>query len=335
MKQKSFFKNFAMLAMAAVIGGSLASCSDDDITPTITDANGDEWQVTSAGGFYFTYDEDGCLTSITDKETTYNVQKDKFVVSYIYKGSSINSEFTFEDDLITKVVATLSGFDDGGYYTSELSMDFSYDSNDRLKSYKGTSKIQDPNFNENATATINYEWSNSQLTVRYNGTSQGYEQGEGSWNDSYNNTFVYTLGNQSNRSKQLPYCMTRYMIQTPEEGGEDFPLGMRLAVLGLFGHGPEFLPTGYSRNYITNGKEKWSDNTYVFSFILNSNGTLMQEKEGFKSSYDGSISWNDNTFNYIYTPTRADGMATQSLKELLYNSLRHTTHRQREITQNN
>ena len=322
MKQRNIFTK---LAIAVVLGGCLAACSDDD-KPVIIDANGEKWQVTSAGGFFFTYDEDGYLTSIRDNTTTYNVQKDKFVVSGFYKGSSVNAEFTFDkNNNITKVVESETGFDNDGNYTAEMTLDYTYDSDQRLKSCTGTSKWQqEPGYYENATATINYGWGSNQLTVSYNGTSSGYEGKDDYWNNNYNNTFVYTLGSQPNRSKQLPYYMTSSMLQTPLEGGEDFELGSILAVLGLFGYGPEYLPTGYSRTYMENGREKWSDN-YVFSFTQNSNGTLMQEKTG-----DKTISSNDNGFNYIYTPTRAEGVATQSLMELLYNSMKRTPHRERK-----
>lgn len=316
MKQKNFFTK---LAIALVLGGSLASCSDD--VPVITDANGDKWQVTSFGGYLFSYDKDGYLTSITDRETTYNVQKDKFVVSGFYKDCSVNAEFTFDkNNNITKVVTSFTDTEDG--YTSNTTMDYTYDSDQRLKSCTGTNRFQEQRKGtmdyEDAKATINYQWSSNQLTVSFIVTSTGVEHGE-SYNNNDNETYVYTLGGQPNSSKQLPYCMTRSMIQTPEDGGEDFKIGRLLAVLGLYGNGPENLPTKYIEN-----RNSYS---YLISCTQNSNGTLMQEKEG--SDYgNGNTYWSDPTY-YIYTATRADGVATQSLMELLYNSFRHTAPKHR------
>lgn len=318
MKQRNIFTK---LAIALVLGGCLASCSDD--TPVITDANGDKWQVTSFGGYLFSYDKDGYLTSITDRETTYNVQKDKFVVSGFYKDCSVNAEFTFDkNNNITKVVTSFT--DTGEYYTSNTTMDYTYDSDQRLKSCTGTSRSQwqekGRSGYEDAKATINYQWSSNQLTVSFNGTSTGFD-GE-SYNDNDNETYVYTLGGQPNSSKQLPYYMTRRMIVTPEDGGEDFEIGMLLAVLGLYGNGPENLPTKYTRKWRDdNGMEHsdWYDN--LISCTQNSNGTLMQEKNG-SDFGNGNTNWNDPRY-YIYTATRADGVATQSLMELLYNSFRH------------
>lgn len=324
MKQRNFFTK---LAIALVLGGSLASCSDD--VPVITDANGDKWQVTSFGGFLFSYDKDGYLTSITDRETTYNVQKDKFVVSGFYKDCSVNAEFTFDkNNNITKAVASFTDTEEG--YTSNTTMDYTYDSDQRLKSCTGTSRSQEQRKGtmdyEDAKATINYQWSSNQLTVSFIGTTTGFEDGE-SYNKNYNETYVYTLGGQPNSSKQLPYYMTRDMIVTPVEGGEDFEIGMLLAVLGLYGNGPENLPTKYTYKRIKNGKEDPYSWNYLISCTQNSNGTLMQEKEGTDFG-NGNTYWNDPIY-YIYTATRADAVATQSLMELLYNSFRHTAPKHR------
>lgn len=319
MKQRNIFTKFAI---AILLGGSLASCSDD--TPVITDANGDKWQVTSFGGILFSYDKDGYLTSITDRETTYNVQKDKFVVSGFYKDCSENAEFTFDkNNNITKVVASFTDTEDG--YTSNTTMDYTYDSDQRLKSCTGTSRFQEQRKGTMVyedKATINYQWNSNQLIVSFIGTTTGFEDGE-SYNKNYNETYVYTLGGQPNSSKQLPYCMTRSMIVTPEDGGEDFPIGMLLAVLGLYGNGPENLPTKYTENRM---EDSYSYN-HLISCTQNSNGTLMQEKKGYDYG-NGNTYWSDPTY-YIYTATRADGVATQSLMELLYNSFRHTAPKHR------
>lgn len=301
MKKKNILMSLASLAVAAVIGGCLTSC-DDKVKPYITDANGDKWQVTSFGGYYFTYDEDGHLTSIIDNARTYFVDDDEFAFS----SEDVEVKFKLDkNDNITKIVYTEEN--DEEFETEEGQFDFTYDSDKRLKSCKTVYKETEHNETWTFTSTTNLTWASNQLTINNEETVQGYDHGEGV-SETERNTYVYTCNGQPNRSKQLPYQIGEMMTDLNDFGG-------LLTVLGLYGYGPDNLPTSYSRTRSRNGKETYSDE-YEFDFVQNSNGTLQTEAYRFK----GNSTWHIQEYNY--SRTRADFVATQSLIDLVRNSMR-------------
>lgn len=322
MKKRNFFMNLATLAVAAVIGGSFASCSDDIPAPTITDANGNKVQVTSAGGYYFTYDKDGRLTSISDKDEVYLIQEKEFVITSDDGEESFSATFTFDkNDNITKIVSTGIEY---GEEKWEGTYGFVYDSDKRLKSSSVTAKYEsldnDDYFYENYTCAKNYVWSNNQMTVNSEESEQGLDKGK-NFSSTFKKTAVFKYGNQSNISKQLPYYMGKEMVDMST-------FGAIFSVLGFFGFGPEYLPTGESYTYRHNDSQDASFN-YILDITQNSNGTIDSERYG--PDYGNGNTYT-STFNYTYTTTRAGGdTSTLSFKDLVRNCLRQASLRHREM----
>lgn len=313
MKQKNILMGLASLAVAAVMGGCLTSC-DDKVKPSITDANGDKWQVTSFGGYYFTYDGDGHLLSIGDKDRTYFMDDDEFSFS----AEDVEVKFKLDkNDNIVKIVYTEENDDE--YEAEEGQFDFTYDSDKRLKSCNTVYKETDLKHSETwtFTSTTNFTWTSNQLTINNEQTVQGHDEGV-SVTETERSTCVYTCNGQPNRSKQLPYYIGEQMTDLNDFGG-------MLTVLGLFGFGPDNLPTAYTRTKSHNGKEYSEDNE--FDFVQNANGTLQSESYRYK----GSSIW--YTKEYIYSRTRADFVATQSLIDLIRNSMHQITLKHREQRQ--
>jgi len=314
MKQKNILMGLASLAVAAVIGGSLTSC-DDKVKPSITDANGDKWQVTSFGGYYFTYDGKGRLLSIGDKDRTYFMDDDEFSFS----AEDVEVKFKLDkNDNIVKIVYTEQN--DDKYEAEEGQFDFTYDSDKKLKSCKTVYKETDLKDSETwtFTSTTNFTWTSNQLTINNEETVQGNDDGE-NVRETQINTRVYSCDGQPNRSKQLPYYIGEQMTDLNDFGG-------MLAVLGLFGFGPDNLPTADTWTRNQNGKEIQSDGN-EFDFVQNANGTLQSESYRYK----GSSIW--YTKEYIYSRTRADFVATQSLIDLVRSSMHKIALKHREQKQ--
>ena len=311
--------NLATLTVAAIIGGCLASCDDDTPTPTITDATGNKVLVTSAGGYYFTYDKDGHLISISDKDETYLVQEKEFVISSSDDKETFSAEFTFnKNDNITKVVFSGTEY---GEEKWDGTYEFAYDSDKRLKSSSISCKYESLEASdysyENYTCKKEYVWGGNKTTVNSEETEQGYDKENFSFTEKDN--YVFKCDDLYNLSKQLPYYMGRKMVNLEE-------FGAIFSVLGFFGFGPQYLPTGWTQThfyYDNNNDESSRSSDYVLDITLNSNGTIDSEKIGNGNSYT-------STFNYTYTSTRAGETATQSFKDLVRNSLRNAVLRHRE-----
>jgi len=312
MKQRKFFLNPATLAVAAVIGICLASCKDSDKPYTVTDIDDEEWYVTSAGGFRFTYDEDGHLTSIIDRNGAYIVKddEDKLVLDWNDFDETSHTEIVLNDDYnITKIVYSWTEDEDE---TGNETYNFSYGSDKRLVSCTCTGRYAKRKRSENFTQTTSYGWSSNQMTIRQDENWQRFDDGETD-TESDKLSYVFTCAGQSNRCKQLPYYMGEEMADTGELGG-------MFAVLGLLGYGPENLPTGYTRESVHNDNDSY-ENNYALDFTLNSNGTISSERRGYRY-FIGKYSY-DDPFNYVYdAASRADAPATQSFKEFVHNSLR-------------
>lgn len=313
MKQKKFFLNPAALAVAAVIGICLASCKDSDKPYTVTDIDDEEWYVTSAGGFRFTYDEDGHLTSIIDRNGAYIVKddEDKLVLDWNDFDETSHTEIVLNDDYnITKIVYSWTEDEDD---TGSETYNFSYDSNKRLVSCSCSGRGNGGNNRTKSwTHTSSYGWSSNQMTIHKEENRQTYNNGETRTN-SNRYSYVFTCIGQSNRCKQLPYYMGNEMIDFEELSG-------MFTVLGLFGSGPENLPTDYTYTYESGyNVNETVKSKHTLDFTQNSNGTINSERRGY--SY-GNGNYSYDTFNYMYAASRADAPATQNFKEFVHNSLR-------------
>lgn len=315
--KKNVFRNMLAFAMAAAISVGFTSCSSNDEPFVITDNDDDKWLVTSIAGLYCTYDEDNKLTSIIDgKDVFYVSSDDKLTITYSDSEENINFQISLNDDNnITKIEYSGIEYGDGKWGGT---CDFNYNSDERILSYTATDREESLNGQRSSTSryTASFTWVNDNLVSWTENETENYVH-EGN-SETYNSTetYTYTYGGQENTCKQFPYLMGKNIY---EDVLDDDISGI-FSVLGLFGYGPKYLPISYSNTYGYNNGTGSSSSSYIsnytFSFILNSNGTLNSETRFSEGSSSG------NTYNYVYTPTRASSAGTQSFKELLRNSLR-------------
>lgn len=311
MKKENLLKSLSALAVAALFGG-LVSCSGDGDsyapTPKITDKDGNTVQVTSAGGLSFTYDDSGKLLSMSNGSKTYVLKDGKFAFD-VNEGNRASKVDVYlnSDGLISKIEGTLEYSEDDEYEKDEFTLEYSYDSR-RLESCelsgKGSSEYKsgDHSFSYKGSGDVTYDWKDGNLMKVNVDTKSSYKGGGESYDEDVTIVYDYTYGTQPNLSKQLPYFMG-YVIT----GTEDF--GGLFSVLGLFGSGPAYLPTGYTETEIEieDGKEHTRSNKRSLSFVLNDNGTIKSE------------SMLNNRFVYTYAPTRADEVSAQEFVQYLLN----------------
>ena len=312
MNKSSLLKSFSVLAVAALFGGSLISCSGDGDsyapTPKITDKDGNTVQVTSAGGLSFNYDESGKLLSMSNGKKTYVLKDGKFAFD-VNEGNRASKVDVYlnSDGLISKIEGTLEYSEDDEYEKDEFTLEYSYDSR-RLKdcelSGKGSAehKSSGHSYSYKGSGNVKYDWKDGNLMKVNVDTKSNYKEDGDSFDEDVTIVYDYTYGTQSNLSNQLPYYMG-YVIT----GTEDF--GGLFSVLGLFGYGPAYLPTGYTETEIEieDGKERKHTNNRSLSFVMNDNGTIKSESMG------------NNRFVYTYTPTRAEEVNTQEFMQYLLN----------------
>lgn len=310
MNKSNLLKSFSALAVAALFGGSLISCSGDGDsyapTPKITDKDGNTVQVTNAGGLQFTYDDSGKLLSMSNGSKTYVLQDGKFAFE-VSKGKTTGKVDVYlnSDALISKIEVEMEVSEGDEYEKNEMTIEYSYDSR-RLDeceaSGKGEYKSGKDSYSYNGSADIEYVWENDNLMKVNVDTKSNYKGDGDSFDEDVTIVYDYTYGQQANLAKQLPYFMG-YVIT----GTEDF--GGLFSVLGLFGYGPAYLPTGFVETETENedGETHTHTNNRSLSFVLNDNGTIKSE------------SMLNNRFVYTYAPTRADEVNAQEFVQYLLN----------------
>ncbi len=306
MKKENLLKSLSALAVAALFGG-LVSCSGDGDsyapTPKITDKDGNTVQVTSAGGLQFTYDESGKLVSMTNGNKTYVLQDGKFAFE-VSEGKTTGKVDVYlnSDALISKIEVEMEVSEGDEYEKNEMTIEYSYDSrmlDECEASGKGEYKSGKHSYSYNGSADVEYVWKDGNLTrVEIDSDSSFKEDGE-SGDEDVTIVYDYTYGNQPNLAKQLPYFMG-YVIT----GTEDF--GGLFSVLGLFGYGPAYLPTGFTETETEDDGHTHTSNKSL-SFVMNDNGTIKSESMG------------NNRFVYTYSATRAEEVNTQEFMQYLLN----------------
>lgn len=295
MNKTKHFMNLAALAVAAMLIGSVTSCGKNDPippdpdpiisyipSPTITDSNGKNVQVTKAGYFSFTYDTSGKLSSINFDGKNILQDGDEFILS----DRNFNAKIYLysKKDLIAKIECTeIEGGSDGEVFTHVYN--YKYNSDNRLIKVTETGSVKAKDGGSGSfTTNVNYKWENGNLTqITYHYTEKGKDDGE-SYSEDDTMELTYTYGTQVNSCKQFPYCIS-------DETDAFLGYGVALSTLGLFGFGPAYLPTSYKETVtsVIDGKahESSKDNR-TLSFTLNSNGTLNLETD------------NGNRINYSY-----------------------------------
>ena len=241
------------------------------LTPTLTDSNGQSYQLTSLENpnsgdlpLHYNYDAAGRLTSYggADFEATVSgntvsirgfdhgveYYQQKYVLTTNAKGSITHCTFTYTAN------------DSEGSENGSGEANFTYNAANQLASLAWSTRI---NWAEDGMSGVyNYAlnmtltWENGNLTkTEYDITEQEYGESE-----SHHGSRTLTYGEQVNVSKQMPARFIKLLSE-----GEFLDMLYYLAPLGLFGVGPTYLPTAINESPI--------------SFELNPNGTIHTETE--------------------------------------------------------
>lgn len=338
MKNNKLFYGLLLIAgmiMFTACGGD----SDGGVTvseapsPTIKDKNGKKVVVTevsnSYGNFYtYNYRKNGKLESIEfygEEDIIFTVDKDKFII----KGN-INWGENDKAEVVLKASLTSLGFisalectEKGGYegydgnyekYEGKYELNFDYDSNGHLTKitgevegmYSGMEYGEKYRCDIDGKYNCDIKWSNGKM-MSYNRNASSKEEMGGEKNNYKNGTDADIEYHKiKNTSKQYSYHMSQALF------GDilgDYHILEALAVAGLFGKGPDYLPKQISEYCFEEddfeGNDEWN-NKWVLSFDQNSNGTINYEQNG-NSSY--------NRVYFGYDNAASKAKATRSVSE--------------------
>ena len=326
MKSKFFFA--ASVLMSAFTLASFTACSSDDEeenggnggdatldenvtpgpvpSPLLTDKDGNKIYVSSinnANRYSFTYDENGLLT----RWGYYAIQGSSFIVTSVDDEDEgwIAYIQTNGDGLITKIKTEYEWKEDENNWDRETTVAlYSYNEAKQLvsMSVKNYSEGVDEGDKGgcDATGTLTNTWTNGNLTqsVFINHEEEWWYEGgkKEVETDDRNITRTFSYGDQVNPLKQVPVCL------------EDLATGFDsywepLCLLGLFGVGPEYMPTSESYKRVVKSvstEEDVDDYSYEeshsnnFTFTFNSNGTINTETHNNTSSgyqYQSTYTW--------------------------------------------
>ena len=158
-------------------------------------------------------------------------------------------------------------------YAGSLEWNASYDKDGHLTEMTTTEEEKSDEYNDKGISKTTLSWTGGNL-VSYNSDSKWFDE-DGELDESENSTGTFTYGNQQNKYKQYPAIFTV----------SDFN---GLFNMGLFGLGPNNLPTSYNEVYVDEYEgNKYEDReNYTSTFTLNDNGSIDTEV------------WTDNRDNY-------------------------------------
>ena len=282
-KLKRFFSSL-MFGLMAVCAMTLSACGDDD------DDNGGGSSTSSVDN-PLVNDGGLLLTSISyqsgssnDMETYYiyydaklrpykytadytNYAYDVLIIDYDngkmdmpdWDGAS-NLSLSFNSKgYITKVKGSWS-YAYADNYAGSLEWNASYDKDGHLTEMTTTEDEKSDEYNEKGISKTTLSWTGGNL-VSYNLDRKWYDE-DGPVDASNSSTGIFTYGTQQNKYKQYP------AIITVDDNG--------LFNMGLFGLGPNNLPTSY--NYVEEYEGNISDyENYTSTITLNDNGSIDTE----------------------------------------------------------
>lgn len=291
-----------MLLASVTIG--VCSCSDDDDddggkVPASTGILDEETglRVKSACGYDYSYDDNGRLSSISDKYANYckfYYNSNKIEISD--DGDEINFNVKYNGNGTISSLEGTSVYDDSyDHSESTQSISFSYDGNGHLTKISGTVK-------ENGRDNMGYKWWdnykinflftwNKNLLQKVVCIEDGEEE-EGTYvyEDTY--TFLYNdnaLTNYANKYLQYGSFAEDYLSTV---------LSM-FCYVGLLGNGPEYLPSGLDEETYEEWTEDGEKKDYKdsdsksYRYTFNSNGTIATSGS-YKYSYGYVNDGNDN-----------------------------------------
>ena len=147
-------------------------------------------------------------------------------------------------------------------YAGSLEWSTSYDKDGHLTEMTTTEEEKSDYYDKGISKTT-LSWIGGNL-VSYNSESKWYDE-DGQVVESDSSTGIFTYGTQQNKYKQHP------AILAVDDTG--------LFIMGLFGLGPNNMPTSYNEDYVgeyEGNKSEYREN-YTSTFTLNDNGSIDTE----------------------------------------------------------
>ena len=162
---------------------------------------------------------------------------------------------------ITKVKGSWSYSEDGDNFSGFLEWNASYDKDGHLTGITMNEEEKSDEYNDKGISKTTLIWTGGNL-MSFNGDSKWYDE-DGQVDES-SSTGIFTYGTQQNKYKQFPA-----ILAVSDDTG--------LFNMGLFGLGPNDLPTSYNEVYVEDdGGIKYEKN-YTSTFTLNDNGSIDTE----------------------------------------------------------
>ena len=285
-KWKRFFSSL-MFGLMAVCAMTLSACSDDD------DDNGGG---NSTSSVYNPLVNDGglLLTSISQQSgngmDTYCIYYDAKLRPYKYTADYTNYAYDVliidydngkmdmpdwdgasnlslsfnSKGYITKVKGSWSYSEDGDNFSGSLEWNVSYDKDGHLTGITMNNEEKSDEYNDKGISTMTLSWTGGNL-VSFNRDSKWYDE-DGQVDELESSTDIFTYGTQQNKYKQYPAILDVHDI-----GG--------LFNMGLFGLGPNILPTSYSEfdDEEYEGNKSEDREIYTSTITLNDNGSIDTE----------------------------------------------------------
>lgn len=286
-------KVYGIIALAAMVAiPSLTSCSKDDDGPDGGSGSGtgsggqyageaildvDGKKLTQLRNYSFTYDSEGRLLSVREyndgPEIEINYSNNTITIDDETGAVSFNAE-----GLITQLSQSWEDSGDGWTEKGGGTLTFNYN-NGYLSSYSTNGQWSETDEDGTETGTYssstNFTWQNNVL-VSASGTATETEDG---YTYNYKDSYSVTSSDDPNKFSQVPYYMSEIII-----GDEELTL---LAVVGLLGKGPAYLPEVIKYTTAENNNDPYVE-TLNFTFTLNSNGSIDEE----------STEWGNISYTY-------------------------------------
>ncbi len=324
-KLKRFFSSL-MFGLMTVCAMTLSACSDDD------DDNGGG---SSTSSVYNPLVSDGglLLTSISYQSGSSN-DMDTYYIYYDaklrpYKYSSESDDYAYDvliidydngkmdmpdydgasnlslsfnsKGYITKVKGSWSYSEDGDNYSGSLEWNVSYDKDGHLTEMTTNEEEKSDEYNDKGTSKTTLSWTGGNL-VSYNSESKWYDEDGKVFDESASSTGIFTYGTQQNKYKQYPAIISV----------NDFEC---LFNMGLFGLGPNNLPTSYNEVSV----EEYGDHKYEYrenytsTFTLNDNGSIDTEIWTSSDNYPRKYMYSYSDVNSVSKGITRSGAMTSTM----------------------
>lgn len=233
-------------------------------------------RITKAGNFGYYYKENGSLDYITEDRDRYEFSYSPNRITYVdgYDNEKNIIDVSYSNGLLSAASVKDSGSEDGDKWESNSKVEFSYDSNSHLKkitsSYKETGVEDGERYSVSGSASWTFNWKNNLL-----GSIEMTNKESDGWSSTDTYTFIYdkdALDNNHNVHHQWAQSLT--FVFDDGYGGY---IETALALVGLLGRGPLYLPSGLKyeyKEYDSDGDSSSGGRDYSFSYGFNSDGSI-------------------------------------------------------------